>query len=82
MGMVFDLVQGRATMAPEQQGCLICVPLTATTVVEMRSQMDMAKGNGADVVELRVDHLSEFDVSADLPALLSARPLPVIVTAR
>lgn len=67
-------------MPPER--CLICVPLIAKTVPEMILQMEMAKTNGADVVELRVDHISGFDAATDLPSLLNARPLPVIVTAR
>lgn len=67
-------------MPPER--CLICVPLIAKSVPEMILQMEMAKTNGADVVELRVDHIGGFDAATDLPSLLNARPLPVIVTAR
>ncbi|GJP40787.1 hypothetical protein CLOM_g439 [Closterium sp. NIES-68] len=44
--------------------------------------MAQAKAAGADTAELRVDHLTEFDPSVDLPALLNDRCLPVIVTCR
>ena len=36
--------------------CLICVPLITKTVPETILGVEMAKTNGADVVELRVDH--------------------------
>lgn len=63
-------------------GCFICAPLVPKTVPEMLHQMHLAKAQGADVVELRVDHLTLFSPDTDLPLLLSARPLPVIVTYR
>ncbi|CAI7838809.1 unnamed protein product [Closterium sp. NIES-54] len=62
--------------------CRICAAVTATTVGGMREQMAQAKAAGADTAELRVDHLTEFDPSVDLPALLNDRCLPVIVTCR
>ncbi|CAI5471588.1 unnamed protein product [Closterium sp. Yama58-4] len=65
-----------------RSGCRICAAVTATTVGGMREQMAQAKAVGADTAELRVDHLTEFDPSVDLPALLNDRCLPVIVTCR
>jgi hypothetical protein len=44
--------------------------------------MQEAKANGADVVESRVDHIPGFNAAKDLPVLLNARTLPMIVTAR
>ncbi|CAI5475355.1 unnamed protein product [Closterium sp. Yama58-4] len=65
-----------------RSGCRICAAVTATTVGGMREQMAQAKAAGADTAELRVDHLTEFDPSVDLPELLNDRCLPVIVTCR
>jgi hypothetical protein len=48
----------------------------------MLTQMQEAKANGADVVESRVDHIPDFNAAKDLPVLLNARTLPMIVTAR
>jgi 3-dehydroquinate dehydratase len=48
----------------------------------MLTQMQEAKANGADVVESRVDHIPGFNAAKDLPVLLNARTLPMIVTAR
>lgn len=69
-------------MAGSQQQCLICAPLIATTVKEMLFQLQLAKDSGADVAELRVDHIIGFNPELDLPVLLKDRPLPVIVTPR
>ncbi|KAH9552617.1 hypothetical protein CY35_09G075800 [Sphagnum magellanicum] len=64
------------------RGCLICAPLVARSVSQMLTQMQEAKANGADVVESRVDHIPGFNAAKDLPVLLNARTLPMIVTAR
>ncbi|KAG0592010.1 hypothetical protein M758_1G202800 [Ceratodon purpureus] len=64
------------------QKCLICTPLIAKTVNEMLFQLQLAKESGADVAELRVDHITDFNAESDLPLLLKDRPLPVIVTPR
>jgi 3-dehydroquinate dehydratase/shikimate dehydrogenase len=71
----------RAGMERSQR-CLICTPLIAKTVNEMLFQLQLAKESGADVAELRVDHITDFDAETDLPVLLKDRPLPVIVTPR
>ncbi|URE16513.1 Bifunctional 3-dehydroquinate dehydratase shikimate [Musa troglodytarum] len=61
---------------------LLCVPLVAKTVEQMTADMAAAKASGADLVELRVDHLSAFLPGRDLPLLLRDRPLPALVTYR
>ncbi|RZR92442.1 hypothetical protein BHM03_00020747, partial [Ensete ventricosum] len=61
---------------------LLCVPLVAKTVDQMTADMAAAKASGADLVELRVDHLSAFLPGRDLPLLLRDRPLPALVTYR
>jgi 3-dehydroquinate dehydratase/shikimate dehydrogenase len=70
----------KGAMTP--RGCLICAPLVAGSVSQMLTQMQEAKANGADVVESRVDHIPGFNAAKDLPVLLNARTLPMIVTAR
>ncbi|THU61586.1 hypothetical protein C4D60_Mb07t24880 [Musa balbisiana] len=61
---------------------LLCVPLVAKTVEQMTADMAAAKASGADLVEIRVDHLSAFLPGRDLPLLLRDRPLPALVTYR
>jgi 3-dehydroquinate dehydratase/shikimate dehydrogenase len=55
---------------------LLVVTVAAATTAEMRAGLDAV--TGADLVELRVDHLT----AVDLPALLNGRRVPVIVTCR
>ncbi|KAL4202575.1 hypothetical protein AMTRI_Chr02g221800 [Amborella trichopoda] len=61
---------------------LLCAPLVAPTVEEMLLQMNKAKVSGADLVEIRLDTLSNFMPHEDLKLLLGNRPLPAIVTYR
>ncbi len=75
-----ELEEEEGAMTP--RGCLICAPLVARSVSQMLTQMQEAKANGADVVESRVDHIPGFNAAKDLPVLLNARTLPMIVTAR
>ncbi|KAG6552593.1 hypothetical protein Mapa_005793 [Marchantia paleacea] len=62
--------------------CLVCAPLVAKSVDDMVAKIGQAKAAGADLVELRVDHIQGFNPQADLPTLLNARTLPAIVTYR
>src|SRR5688572_3743864 len=55
---------------------LVCVAVAARTVEELRRQRDAAEG--ADLVELRLDHLDR----PDAPAAMEGRRRPVIVTCR
>ncbi|KAL2620382.1 hypothetical protein R1flu_000587 [Riccia fluitans] len=64
------------------QRCKVCAPLVAMSVEQMVAKIDQAKIAGADLVELRVDHIKNFNPETDLPALLNARTLPAIVTYR
>lgn len=48
----------------------------------MVSEMVTAKARGADVVELRLDHLTDFEPRRDLDLLLRDRRLPALVTYR
>ncbi|URD99650.1 Bifunctional 3-dehydroquinate dehydratase shikimate [Musa troglodytarum] len=61
---------------------LLCVPLVSKTVEQMVADMAAAKACGADLVEFRLDHLSNFDPRRDLHLLLGDRLLPALVTYR
>ncbi len=52
--------------------------MTAGAVAELRE----AYSSGADIVELRLDYLQDFEPEQDLESLLAASQLPVIVTCR
>lgn len=61
---------------------LACAAVTAETVEGMIAEMKLAKSVTADLVDLRLDHLKEFNGEADLAQLLNDRPLPAIVSYR
>ncbi|KAH7290506.1 hypothetical protein KP509_30G051000 [Ceratopteris richardii] len=63
-------------------GCYICVPLLAGSISEMLREMRIAHSKGADMVEFRLDHLTEFEPQADIPILLQEKQLPAIITCR
>ena len=68
-------------MADERPTTALIVPLTQSSVEDMRLAMRAAAEAGADIAELRLDYLDRVD-RADLHGLLEGRPLPVIVTCR
>jgi 3-dehydroquinate dehydratase/shikimate dehydrogenase len=55
---------------------LLCATVTATTMAELRRRRDQVAG--ADLVELRLDGITDLDVAA----ALGGRRLPVVVTLR
>ena len=57
---------------------LFVITVAAPTVAELRRRRDAASQAGADLVELRLDSVSDPDV----PAALAGRTSPVIVTCR
>ncbi|KAG8370060.1 hypothetical protein BUALT_Bualt14G0078400 [Buddleja alternifolia] len=61
---------------------LICAPLMADTVDELVELMHKAKLKGADIVEIRLDHLKSFDPNADIEKLIKQCPLPTLFTYR
>ena len=69
-------------MAGRNNETLVCVPTVAKTVAQMLNDVARAKEAGADVVEIRLDHLSVLRPRLDLETLLKDRPLPYIVTYR
>lgn len=65
-----------------QASCLVCCPLVANSVEEIVIQMHQAKADGADIIELRLDHLHNFNPNTHLQIILNQRLLPIIVTYR
>lgn len=61
---------------------MVCVPLMRHSVEQMVGDMYQAKIEGADLVELRLDCLKEFNPQRDLQTLLRNKPLPVAVVYR
>ncbi|CAI9776852.1 unnamed protein product [Fraxinus pennsylvanica] len=61
---------------------LICAPLMSDTVDQMVDLMLKAKSKGADIVEIRLDHLKIFNPRTDIEKLIKACPLPTLFTYR
>ncbi|XP_047338252.1 bifunctional 3-dehydroquinate dehydratase/shikimate dehydrogenase, chloroplastic isoform X2 [Impatiens glandulifera] len=61
---------------------LICAPLMADSVDRMVKDMYRAKTSGADVVELRLDSLKNFNPRRDIETLIKSCPLPTLFTYR
>lgn len=61
---------------------LICAPLMADTVDQMLGLMLKAKTSGADLVEVRLDHLKSFNPRSDVELLIKRCPLPTLFTYR
>ena len=70
------------TFDAEKQSTLLCSSLTASTKHGMLEEAREAKKAGADVVELRLDFLEDFDPSRDLEEMIRGFELPCIVTYR
>ncbi|KAL7090366.1 hypothetical protein ACP275_12G036200 [Erythranthe tilingii] len=61
---------------------LICAPLMADTVDQVVNLMHKSKATGADIVEIRLDHLKSFDPHSDIQKLIKECPLPTLFTYR
>lgn len=61
---------------------LLCTPLMGTTVDQMLIDMRKAKEIGADLIEIRLDCLRDFNPQQDLNILIKQCPLPTVVTYR
>eukprot|EP00271_Cylindrocystis_brebissonii_P003256 TRINITY_DN1404_c0_g1_i1.p1 TRINITY_DN1404_c0_g1~~TRINITY_DN1404_c0_g1_i1.p1 ORF type:complete len:532 (-),score=110.16 TRINITY_DN1404_c0_g1_i1:402-1997(-) len=61
---------------------LACAALVSDTVDGLIADIAKAKEVGADLVDLRLDNLKEFNVESDLKKLLEGRLLPAIVSFR
>ncbi|KAL5770778.1 hypothetical protein ACOSP7_014932 [Xanthoceras sorbifolium] len=61
---------------------MICAPLMAQSVEQMVGDMHRAKAQGADVVEVRLDCIHNFQPHQDLQIILKNKPLPVLIAYR
>lgn len=61
---------------------MICAPLMAQSVEQVLSNMYQAKAEGADVVEIRLDCINNFQPGKDLEIILTKKPLPVLIVYR
>ena len=59
---------------------MICCPVIAEKMAEVREQMDLA-AQTADIVEIRLDYISEFN-DVDLREIISDKKCPLIITCR
>ena len=65
-----------------KNGTLICVPIMGESIDKMKIDMHKAKASGADLVEIRLDSLKNFNHFEDLNSLIKERTLPAIFTYR
>lgn len=61
---------------------LVCAPIVAESVEKMVADMVRAKAIGADLVEIRLDHLKVFNCNQDVRTLIEQSPLPTLFTYR
>lgn len=54
----------------------------AQSIEQMVSQMHQAKAQGADMVEIRLDCIDNFQPRNDLETILRNKPLPVLTVYR
>jgi hypothetical protein len=68
--------------AGDSQQALLCTSVTATTREAFLAEIQEAASTGVDVVELRLDFLTDFDPPQHLEQIMAACPIPYIVTYR
>lgn len=61
---------------------LICAPVMGDSVEEMVIETCKAQELGADLVEIRLDSLKEFNPLEDLKIIIQKSPLPTLFTYR
>ncbi|KAG4111425.1 hypothetical protein ERO13_D13G103600v2 [Gossypium hirsutum] len=61
---------------------MICAPLMGETVEQMVKEMKQAKAEGSHLLEIRLDHITNFHPHHHLPAILDNKPLPLIILYR
>ncbi|KAG8472873.1 hypothetical protein CXB51_034818 [Gossypium anomalum] len=61
---------------------MICAPLMGETVEQMVKEMKQAKAESSDLLEIRLDHITNFHPHHHLPAILDSKPLPLIILYR
>lgn len=61
---------------------MVCAPVMGESVDQVVEEMHKAKAQGADVVEVRLDCIKQFQAHQDLEIILKSKPLPVIIVYR
>ncbi|XP_043720623.1 bifunctional 3-dehydroquinate dehydratase/shikimate dehydrogenase, chloroplastic-like [Telopea speciosissima] len=61
---------------------LLCAPIMGQSVDQMLSEISKAKAGGADLVEVRLDYLNNFNPRQDLEILIKQSPLTTLITYR
>ncbi|GAX76080.1 hypothetical protein CEUSTIGMA_g3523.t1 [Chlamydomonas eustigma] len=61
---------------------LVATSITATSFEAFMDEMTVASTTGADILELRLDFIQDFDTERDLKRIMSHSRLPYIVTYR
>ncbi|XP_011009903.1 PREDICTED: bifunctional 3-dehydroquinate dehydratase/shikimate dehydrogenase, chloroplastic-like isoform X2 [Populus euphratica] len=75
-------VVGMGSGAVRRNPTLICTPIMADSVDKMAILMAEAKSVGADLVEIRLDSLKDFNPNSDIKTLILHSPLPTLFTYR
>ncbi|OIT28748.1 PREDICTED: bifunctional 3-dehydroquinate dehydratase/shikimate dehydrogenase, chloroplastic-like [Nicotiana attenuata] len=65
-----------------KNSAMVCAPLMAPSVEQLVHGMLQAKAQGADLVEIRLDGINNFQPQKDLQLLLNNNPLPVLIVYR
>ena len=61
---------------------LLCTSVTANTFTQALDEIQQISNAGADLIELRLDMLTDFNVEEHLQQLLSTTNTPKLVTMR
>lgn len=61
---------------------LICVPIMGESVDKMVVDMGKANASGADLVEIRLDGLKNFNPHENIKTLIKESPVPTLFTYR
>ncbi|KAJ4968943.1 hypothetical protein NE237_015644 [Protea cynaroides] len=77
-----DYLQMGGGGAMGRNSTLICAPIMGQSVDQMLSAMGKAKAAGADLLEVRLDYLSNFNPRQDLEIIINQSPLPTLFTYR
>ncbi|KAJ6722068.1 SHIKIMATE DEHYDROGENASE [Salix viminalis] len=75
-------VVGMASGGARKNPTLICTPIMADSADRMVILMAEAKSMGADLVEIRLDSLKDFNPNSDIKTLILHSPLPTLFTYR
>ncbi|KAF3600283.1 hypothetical protein F2Q69_00039106 [Brassica cretica] len=66
----------------EKNPSLICAPVMADSIDKMVTEACKAQELGADLVEIRLDSLKDFNPLEDLETIINKSPLPTLFTYR